>query len=61
MTPLWTLSSLSLAAGTVGSRHPRVPDQTRTYQVCFDCGREFDLPDTLGAASAEDSYTTSLP
>lgn len=32
----------------------------RTYKVCFDCGREFDLPDTLGAGSADDSHTTHL-
>jgi hypothetical protein len=32
----------------------------RTYQVCFDCGREFDLPDALGAGSPDDSHTTHL-
>jgi hypothetical protein len=32
----------------------------RTYKVCFDCGREFDLPDPLGAGASDASRTTSL-
>ena len=28
----------------------------RTYKVCFDCGREFDLPDPQGPGT-----TDSLP
>ena len=24
----------------------------RTYRVCFDCGREFDLPDVRAAKAA---------
>lgn len=32
----------------------------RTYRVCFDCGREFDLPDTLGAGSSSDGSKTAL-
>ena len=29
----------------------------RTYRVCFDCGREFDLPNVLGTGSP-DFHTT---
>jgi beta-1,4-mannooligosaccharide phosphorylase len=32
----------------------------RTYKVCFDCGREFDLPDPLGARSPDPSPATRL-
>lgn len=32
--------------------------QHRTYKVCFDCGREFDLPDVLGAGSTNNSQIT---
>jgi hypothetical protein len=32
----------------------------RTYRVCFDCGREFDLPDALEAELPNDSGTTRL-
>lgn len=32
----------------------------RTYRVCFDCGREFDLPDTVGEGSPDASQTTRL-
>ena len=32
----------------------------RSYRVCFDCGREFDLPDVLRAESTNASQTTSL-
>ena len=38
-----------------GCRHRHVSRvftiQHRTYKVCFDCGREFDLPDALGSGS----------
>jgi hypothetical protein len=31
-----------------------------TYRVCFDCGREFDLPDALGAGPPDASRVTRL-
>lgn len=34
---------------TFGCRHRHMSRvftiKSRTYQICFDCGREFDLPD----------------
>ena len=33
----------------------------RTYCVCFDCGREFELPDAIGSAPPDDSHTTRWP
>ena len=33
----------------------------RTYRVCFDCGREFDLPDAIGSGSPGASHPTRLP
>ena len=32
----------------------------RTYKICFDCGREFDLPYTFGARAADASPATRL-
>jgi hypothetical protein len=32
----------------------------RTYRVCFDCGREFDLPDAIGIGLTEASQITRL-
>jgi hypothetical protein len=32
----------------------------RTYRVCFDCGREFELPDAIGSGSTDVSQTTCL-
>ena len=32
----------------------------RTYRVCFECGREFDLPDALKVGSAHASQITRL-
>lgn len=38
-----------------GCRHRHVSRvftiKHRTYRVCFDCGREFDLPDASGLGS----------
>ena len=35
---------------TFGCRHRHMSRvftiKRRTYRICFDCGREFDLPDT---------------
>jgi len=38
-----------------GCRHRHVSRvftiKHRTYRVCFDCGREFELPDAIGSGS----------
>jgi hypothetical protein len=32
----------------------------RTYRVCFDCGREFDLPDVHAASTVHVADNTRL-
>jgi hypothetical protein len=33
----------------------------RTYRVCFDCGREFDLPDVTAKRKGNPISCSSLP
>jgi hypothetical protein len=33
----------------------------RTYKVCFDCGREFDLPNPQGPANTNSLPTARVP
>jgi len=55
---------LSLFQFIFGCRHRHLSRvftiKHRTYRVCFDCGREFDLPDPLALAPPDVSPSVGI-